>query len=458
MLPDYIAKATPNPAANRAPWYANTAPSYAGIFLWIGFYNAIAVGTLIHASIGVAILAVAIAGLLSYALYYYAPAMLGMKTGFPLYVIGSSTFGTKGGYLMPGLLMGALQIGWFAVSTYLSATYILRGIHSSAQPGSLPFIVTGVIWGYVMAYIGAKGIQYVSKLSLFLNLIPFLMLLVVFLKTSGGIASYTPPEPNTFVAFTLLIQIVIGFFATAGAAGADFGMNNRNARDVRLGGLTGIALAAIFAGCLPLLSVAGAHVLYPGLASYNYDTVIAAIGGLLATAMFFLFTIASIPPACFCAFIAGNSFSTMIPGVPRITSMMAGCTVSIVLAVTGVAADLIGFFTIVGASFGPICGAIAADYLLSGKRWKGPREGINWAGYGAWAAGFLVGILPSLPVSPELKTYAQPAVVYSFITGFLVYALLAKAGLEPRAVPLEEVGVRQPLGGDGRMKHGSATA
>ena len=32
-LPDYIAKATPNPASNRAPWYVNTAPSYAGIFL-----------------------------------------------------------------------------------------------------------------------------------------------------------------------------------------------------------------------------------------------------------------------------------------------------------------------------------------------------------------------------------------------------------------------------------------
>ena len=56
----------------------------------------------------------AVAGLLSYALYYYAPAMLGMKTGFPLYVVGSSTFGTRGGYIMPGLLMGVLQIGWFA--------------------------------------------------------------------------------------------------------------------------------------------------------------------------------------------------------------------------------------------------------------------------------------------------------------------------------------------------------
>jgi len=457
MLPDYIAKASPNSPQNRTPWYSSTAPSYAGVFLWIGFYNAIAIGTIIHASIVVAILAVAIAGLLSYALFYSAPAMLGMKTGFPLYVIGSSTFGTKGGYIMPGLLMGALQIGWFAVGTFLSATYILGGIHSDAKPGSLPFIATGIIWGYVMAYVGAKGIQYVAKLSLFLNLIPFLMLLVVFVKTSPGLASYTPSEPNTFLAFAALIQIVIGFSATACAAGADFGMNNRNARDVRLGGLTGIALATVYAGCLPLASVAGAHALYPALASFSYDAVIAAIGGTLGTAMFFLFAIASIGPACFCAFIAGNSFSTMIPGVPRITSMMVGCTVSIVLAVTGVAADLIGFFTIVGASFGPICGAMAADYLLSGRQWKGPREGINWAGYGSWAVGFVVGILPNLPVPPQLKTYAQPAVLYSFIAGFLVYALLAKAGLEPRTILLEEAGVRAPVGG-GRTKHGTATA
>src|SRR5690242_8673422 len=302
-LPDYLAKTAPNPISKRAPWYVNTAPSYAGVFLWIAFYQSIAQGTIDRAGIGICLFALLVAALLSYGLYYYAPAMLGMKTGFPLYVIGSSTFGTRGGYLMPGLLMGALQIGWFAVGTYLSATYILGGIHSDAKPGSLPFIITGVIWGYIMAYIGAKGIQYVAKLSLFLNLIPFLMLLVVFLKTSPGLANYTPPEPNSFVAFTMLVQIVIGFFATAGAAGADFGMNSRNARDVRLGGLTGIALAAVYAGCLPLLSVAGAHMLNPGLSSYSYDAVIASIGGLLATTMFFLFTIASIPPATFCAFI-----------------------------------------------------------------------------------------------------------------------------------------------------------
>jgi cytosine permease len=435
MLPSYIAKAVPNPASNRAPWYVNTAPTYAGIFLWVAFYQSLAGGAIDRAGLGLCMLALVVAGLLSFGLYYYAPAMLGMKTGFPLYVVGSSTFGTSGGYLMPGLLMGVLQIGWFAVGTFFATKFILSGLHLDSSAGTPLFTIIAVIWGYSMAWIGAKGIQYVAKVALYLNVISFLMVLLVFLKTVGGLSQYVPPaNPEPFAAFTLLVQAVIGFFATAGAAGADFGMNSRDGRDVRLGGLFGIAIAIVYAGGLPILSVAGARAADPTLTAFGYDAVIGSLGGTLAASMFFLFAIASIPSACFCALIAGNSFSTMIPGVKRISSMMVGVTVAIVLAVTGVAENLIGFFTIVGASFGPICGAMAADYILSGRKWAGPRQGISVAGYGAWALGFLVGILPFLPVSPELKSMAQPAVVYSFITGFVVYALLAKMGMEPKPV------------------------
>jgi cytosine permease len=444
MLPDYIAKATPNPPSNRAPWYANTAPSYAGIFLWIAFYNDIAKNTIAHASLVSCIVAIALAGLFCYLLFYRVPAMLGMQTGYPLYVVGSSTFGTTGGYAMPGLLMGLLQVGWFAVATFFSTRFILDGFGSEAQPGSLPFIVVGIAWGYAMAWVGISGLKYVSRISLYLNAIPLLMILIVFARTAGGISGHQVTEPNPWVAQALLIQIIIGFFATAGAAGADFGTGSRNARDVRLGGVVGIALAVLYAAGLPLLSVAGARVLFNlGPDRLGYGDVIGAIGGPLATSMFFLFAIASIPAACVCAFIAGNSFSTMIPGVPRASSTLVGVTIAIVLAVTGVAQDLIGFFTIVGASFGPICGAMAADYLLSGKRWAGPRAGINWAGYGAWALGFIVGILPFLPVSPEMKQMAQPAVLYSFLVGFVVYGILAKAGLQPRVEPMAAVSARR---------------
>lgn len=439
MLPQYLAKATPNPASNRAPWYVNTAPSYAGVFLWIAFYQLIAKGTLDHASLGVCLAALLVAGLLSYALYYYVPGILGMRTGYPLYVVGASTFGTTGGYLMPGLLMGLLQIGWFAVGTFFSTQFILKGLHMDATPGTPTFWITAALWAYAMAWVGVKGIQYVAKVSLYLNCIPFLVLLFVLFKTAGSAGSYTVPAPNAFVGFTTLIATVIGFFATAGAAGADFGMNSRDERDVKLGGLVGIALPILYAAGLPLISVAGARVLAGNQSLTDYGDVIAFAGGpSISSIMFFLFALASITPACFCAFIAGNSFSTMIPGVPRIGSTMAGVTVALIIAATGIAADLIGFFTIVGASFGPICGAMAADYLLSGKRWAGPREGINLAGYGAWAVGFLVGILPFLPIPDDVKPYTQPAVLYSFFTGFLVYALLTKAGLQPRTVSMQE--------------------
>src|SRR5579872_391308 len=186
MLPDYITKSSPNSPQNRGPWYANTAPSYAGVFLWIAFYISLAQNTINHASLGLCILALAVAGLLSYALFYYAPAMLGMKTGYPLYVVGSSTFGTLGGYIMPGLLMGLLQVGWFAVGTFFSSKFILTGLGIDAQPMTVPFIVAGVIWGYTMGYIGAKGIQYVARVSIYLNFIPLLMLIIVLFQTVGG--------------------------------------------------------------------------------------------------------------------------------------------------------------------------------------------------------------------------------------------------------------------------------
>ncbi|HKQ88124.1 MAG TPA: hypothetical protein VJS43_15310 [Candidatus Acidoferrales bacterium] len=439
-LPSYIAKSTPNPPANRAPWYKNTAPSYAGIFLWVVFFQGLAVGPLQHATPLFCVGAIVVAGILSYALYYYAPAMFGMKTGYPLYVVGSSTFGTTGGYLMPGILMGLLQIGWFAVATFFATQYILEGFGKDPRAGTLLFTIVAIIWGYGTGIVGAKGVQYVAKASLMLTIIPALMVLYVFIKTAGGISSFHPTDSNSMLSFSLIVSAVIGFFATAGAAGADFGMNARNSGDVKWGGIFGVVIATIYAGALPLLSVAGANGMNPGV-GFTYDKVIGSIGGSVASAMFFLFAIASIVASCFCSFIAGNSFATMIPRVPRIGSSMVAVTIGIILAITGVASNLISVFLIVGASFGPICGAMLADYLLSGGKWAGPRQGINWAGYLAWAIGFVIGILPLIPALASrtgATQWDQIAPLYSMIAGFIVYIVIAKLGGQPKAVPVAQ--------------------
>jgi len=453
-VPDYLQSARPNPPANRAPWYRNTAPTYAGIFLWIAFYMSLAGGSINRASLGVCLLALAAAGLLCYWLFYYVPAMLGLQTGYPLYVVGASTFGARGGYLMPGLLMGLLQIGWFSVGTFISTKFILTGLGLNAAPATPLFVAVALVWAVSLTLVGVKGIGYVARFATFLNVVPLVMILVVLARTAGSAGDHQPAEPNAWLGVTALVQTVIGFFATAGAAGTDFGLNSRHRGDVRFGGLVGIAGTILVAGGLPIISVAGARVMNPGLSSYNYDAVIASQGGWLATAMFFLFAAASIAPGCFSAFIASNSFGTMLPRIPRLTSTLAGGLLAAALAGAGVAENLIGFFTIVGASFGPVCGAMAADYLLAGKKWAGPRQGVSVPGYAAWAIGFAVGILPFLPVSEGIKQAAQPAALYSMLAGFVVYYVLARAGLEPAPLVVKLPGAADPL--NRRAASGSA--
>jgi cytosine permease len=123
-------------------------------------------------------------------------------------------------------------------------------------------------------------------------------------------------------------------------------------------------------------------------------------------------------------------FKTTLPKVNPFISVGIGTTISVVLAITGVVASAIGVFVIIGASFGPICGAMLVDYLLNGKRWSGPRAGFNPAGWVAWAAGFVVGILPNLGVN------VPAAPVLAFVVGAVVYFLCAKMGMLSPVVPV----------------------
>ncbi len=426
-VPQYLSRAVPAPLASRVPWYKSTFPTYAGIFLWVGFYLRLAGPTLGLANVGVCLVGLLIAGLLCFGLYYYVPAMLGMQTGQPLYVVATSTFGAKGGYLIPGLLMGFLQIGWVAAVASISATFIMNGLSETAR--SL-FILIVVLWVYSLGWIAVMGIHYVARVAKFLNWVPLAMILIVVWANRGGIANYRVPQRDDVGGFLNVLTIVIGYFATAGAAGADFGMHNRNRRDVVLGGGLGIVGGVLIAGGLPIVSVAG-YIGRGAGSSYDYSAAIASVGAL-APVMFFLFAAASLVPTCFSSFIASNSFNTMLPRIPRSISTFAALTVSVILASTGVANNLVGFFNIVGASFGPICGAMMADYLLAGKRWPGPRRGINWAGYIAWLLGFVTGIPEHLPGIPAAWVKADnPAVLYSFAVGFLAYLLLARLGIWP---------------------------
>jgi len=441
QLPSYITSATPNPAANRAAWYKNTAPTYAGIFLWFAFWdrmseNGLSAGGLVPTLIGIVVGAI-----ICHFLFYVAPAMFGLKTGLPLYVVGTSTFGAVGGLIMPGFLMGVLQFGWLGVNTFFSAGALVDGFGIPSL--SIPICV---VWALLAAFVGLKGIQYVARVATYLPLIPLAVLIIGLAYFAGSAGSYTPP-PETAAsggamkAILAMVAAIVGFFATAGAAGVDFGTNSRDAKDVSMGGIVGIIIAIAFTAGVSVIAVAGAQA--SGTVGAEPDAVKMTFAlskklspGLYAAVMIGL-TLASFPGACFSSFIAANSFKTVMPKVNPFLSVGIGAVVSIILAATGAAGNLMSVFGIIGASFGPICGAMAVDYLLSGGTWTGPRAGFNPAGWISWAIGFIVGILPNDVMPAAIRVQSEfCAPVAAFIVGAVIYFICVKIGLQSAVVPL----------------------
>jgi cytosine permease len=497
-LPDYVAAARPVPQANRAAWYKNVAQTYAGVMLWYVFWQEIPGGGSLDAGVWPALLGLLLAGLICHFLFYLVPGLLGMKTGLPLYVVGTSTYGTAGGLIMPGLLMGLLQFGWLGVNAYSVAELLykcLGGTNLAEVEGKLQMAspdiyhaLIVVVFAVGVAYIGLKGIQYVARVASFFPLIPIAVLLILLVSTISGLGKFKPEmtakaaakpaaaakaaagdetakadtsgagkseapakeakpkDPlSALLVIVFLCNGVAGFFATAGAAGTDLAMNSRNEKDVQSGGLTGIALATLFAGGIAVLVVAGrygqgdvpAHLqgnLNP-LDLMSGDPVKG--GGFLspgvANVILILLAISAFPGGCFSAFIAANSFKTTMPKVNPFLSVGLGTLVSIVLAVTLWAGKVKIVFAIIGCCFGPICGAMAADYLLSGMKWPGPRAGFNPAGWISWAVGFVVGAADFIPF---LKGNVPAPTVSALLVGFVLYVVLAKAGLESKTVAM----------------------
>jgi cytosine permease len=161
----------------------------------------------------------------------------------------------------------------------------------------------------------------------------------------------------------------------------------------------------------------------------------------------FLLALAAFPAACFSSFVAANSFKSVLPKINPNLSVGAGALAAIILAVTGLAGDAIGMFKVIGASFGPVCGAMAADYLLAGRKWAGPRAAFNPAGWISWILGFVVGAADFIP---RLAGKVPCPPVAAFLVGFVLYLVLAKLGLEsrtlemPPAAPLAETEPAKP--------------
>ena len=255
-LPNYLQVAKPVPLTNRVPWYLSSAQTYAGVMLWFVFWQDIAVGSGISKDMGqysafaggvlshglfLALSGIVVAALICHFMFYLVPGLLGFKSSMPLYVVGTSTYGAYGGFLMPGFLMGLLQFGWLGVSSFAAGNLLCKPF--GGEPGSFSCAAVSTVWAIAAAFVGMKGIRYVGRINTFAPIVPLIALAILAFGTFGGLANFEPqplvkagldqavqlkdgaalhaaPALSAPLAFCLILTYIVGFFATAGAAGA----------------------------------------------------------------------------------------------------------------------------------------------------------------------------------------------------------------------------------------------
>ena len=511
-VPPALRYALAEPTPARRPWQDGVATAYIALFLWIAFLDRLAVRTLPVGGLGWSVLGAAAAGLLAYAWLYRAPALWGVATGRPLAVVGSATFGAEGSAWLPGVLMAVVQLAWFAAAMWYATALLLEGFAATGliAPGALTtwrfgpfelqsptFLGLSLIWGVMVAGVGALFVRLVAALNRVFPLFPALAIGGAMLLLVGGVAEFRPGgvDPTTGLAASMpgpqsaaaMIQIVFAFTATAGAAAVDWGAASRDARDVRLGGVVGVAVAPAILATVALLAVAGhqgqkstaatppppartltrippakrygagrptppAAPTVPSPAPMDAEdwTLRAAIrdgvGGRVGGGMLIVLGFASTAPACYAANRYARGFAAVGPARwPRLRFASLGSLAAWPLVATGLASKLDALFAVLGLAVAPILGALTADSRRHRGAWPGPRLGWNPPGTWSWVLGVAAG---SAGMAAEWARRGSwpilPWSIVAYAVGYAAYRTLAGLGLESAPSGIEVGGIGGP--------------
>jgi cytosine permease len=474
--PAWLETVLSQPPLERRGWQATFAPAYIGLFLWLVFFDQFPAEVLRHGGLGWALVGAGVAALLAFGLLFYGPTAWTFATGRPLAVVATSTFGVRGATWVPGLLLALVQVVWLAVATDYGTELCLRGLAllGLLSPRSLAgvsvgrtvlpsplVLVTSLFWCYAIAMAGRYLVRVIAALMSVYPAVTATILGLSMIAALRGLPGFSPERmPVTgnarlltttgIQAVVVSLQMILGFFATAGLVTADLGAVSREISDVRRGGLVTVFLACWIVATLACLTVAGAVGVGTevsatarelGVDPLSYQgALIVLFGDRLAAVSFLCLGLTALAPGCYAGYLFGTRMNELRPRVSRTRWTLIGVAIAWTLIAAGEVDRLAFVFSVIGALLAPVAGALTADYLMSRGRWPGARRGVNRPGVIAWGAGAVVGLLPVVAarVSASATLSNQPGVLYAYLVAFFLFPLLSKLGLESPADPLPE--------------------
>ncbi len=287
---------------------------------------------------------------------------IGAKTGLTAAILSRYTLGIVGSK-WASLLLGGTQIGWYAyVSAYMGQMYAAA---FNLPDSHLWFTLFWTLIFGVTALWGYRAIEKVAFLA-----VPALLLLVVYIPivaadAAGGLKALFLVAPTAEMSVATAITAIVGTFASMGTQACNWSRFSKNAKTGFWAGFIAFMIGNT------IMLVAG---IVGGLAYNESDFVVIMMGmGTLVTIFAVIILTLNIWTTAHAgAYAWGVAGAEMFNKPSKTPFLIGGLVLAIVLALTGIYAQLINFLVLLGIFIPPLGGVMMGDYFFTYKR-KLPR-------------------------------------------------------------------------------------
>lgn len=286
---------------------------------------------------------------------FYAAALgfIASKTGLSAVLMTRYSFGNYGSKVSD-FLLGFTQIGWYAWGTATIAIVLIKMLGLSSSWETPLMILFG--FGFCLtAYIGYKGLDLLSRISIPIMLAVLLASLFFAVQKAGGLSELAHIVPSETMTLSTAITLVFGTFVSGAIQATNW---TRFAKSGKVA--VWASLSAFFIGN-GLMIITGAI----GAIVYKQPDIVEVLvlQGLSVAAVVMLFlNIWTTQDNTIYNFAAAGC--NMLRTKNRKAVTLGGAAIGTLLAIAGMSDFLIPFLLILGVIIPPLGGVILADFFI----------------------------------------------------------------------------------------------
>jgi len=298
-------------------------------------------------------LAAVAAGVL--AVYIALMGSISARTGLTTVLVARVVFGRLGGK-WASIVLGGTQIGWYGITLATLADLMGRALDLDV---TWPIAVVGGVLMAVTAYIGMRGIEFLSWISVPLMLVLCLWVLALSFEETGGAAGLFAVGGTGGLSAGAAVTLMIGTFVSGGT---QIGNWTRFARSGRIALV--VTAASVLVGQFAMLFFGGVGAAAFGQGDFaELLVMLGLIGPGLVLLVANLWT--TNDNAAYAYGVAGSELFGKPDKRPFV---VAGTVLGIAIAVSGLGSQLVPFLSLLGVVIPPLGGAIIGMFFLV---WRG---------------------------------------------------------------------------------------